>query len=284
MEILDAHAEAVETEFAEGFEVFARRDTRIDFDADFGVGREREVIPGEAEKVFDLRRSQIGGSAAAPVELHHGAVAGNAAADMFDLSLQYVQIWGRDALVFLDDDVAGAEEAETLAKRDVHVERDGGFGALGLFVDFFEVGRAEGVVPNGRGGVAGVTRAGTVIAREKLFADAKLFAHALQTWICERHDKGPLTPIRSGFGFLQQHLLAGFDKELSIFDWSVLENAMAKIQDVADSSKRRHGFLGYAANFFRRSEKHRGIDIPLQGDAWAEFLAKCVHIHAPVDA
>jgi hypothetical protein len=65
----------------------------------------------------------------------------------------------------LDDDIASAEEAQAFAKRNVHVERDGGFSALGFFVDFFEVGGAEGIVPDRRGGIAGVARAGTVVAR-----------------------------------------------------------------------------------------------------------------------
>lgn len=125
------------------------------------------------------------------MELHDGAVIGNAVAYVLDFALKDFQVRRRDALVFLDDDVAGAEEAEALAEGNVHVEGDGGFGAVGFFVNFFKVGWAEGVVPDGRGGVAGVTRAGTVVACEKLFADAKLFAHALQSWICERHDGVP---------------------------------------------------------------------------------------------
>jgi hypothetical protein len=77
----------------------------------------------------------------------------------------------------LDDDIAGTEEAETLAKRDVHVQGHGRFGALGFFVNFFEVSGAEGIIPDGRGGVAGVPRAGTVVAREKCLADVKLVGH-----------------------------------------------------------------------------------------------------------
>ncbi len=92
MKILDAHAEAVETEFAKSFEMIAAGDARIDFDADFGVGRESEVLAREAEEVFDLRGSEIGGSAAAPVELHDGTIPRDAAADVLDLALQYVQV------------------------------------------------------------------------------------------------------------------------------------------------------------------------------------------------
>src|SRR5580704_2753519 len=171
--------------------MFAAGDARVNFDADFSVGGEGEVIACEAEEVFDLWRSQVGGSATAPVELDYGAIFGDAAADAGDFALQDFEVGGRDALVFLDDDVAGAEEAEALAEGDVHVERDGGFGCLGLLMDFFQVGRAEGVVPDGGGGVTGGAGAGAVVAGEEFFADAKFFAHVLEGWICEPHKGVP---------------------------------------------------------------------------------------------
>src|SRR5579859_6803315 len=73
MKILDAHTEAVETELAKNFEMFAAGDAGIDFDADFSVGSESEMFASEAEEVFDLRGRQVSGSAAAPMELGHGA-------------------------------------------------------------------------------------------------------------------------------------------------------------------------------------------------------------------
>ena len=105
--------------------MFAARNARIYFDADFSVGSESEVFAGEAEKVFDLRGSQISGSAAAPVELHDGAITGNAAADASHFALQDFEVGWCDALIFLDDDVASAEEAQAFAKGDMHIERDG---------------------------------------------------------------------------------------------------------------------------------------------------------------
>src|SRR5580692_9400079 len=207
--------------------MFAAGDARVNFDADFSVGGEGEVIACEAEEVFDLWRSQVGGSATAPVELDYGAIFGDAAADAGDFALQDFEVGGRDAFVFLDDDIAGTEEAEAFAEGDVHVEGDGGFGAIGFFVNFFQVGGAEGVVPDGGGGVAGVAGAGAVVAGEEFFANAKVFAHGLQGWICGLHDALSLTPICCGFGFVQQRLLAGFDKKLGVFDWGVLEDAVA---------------------------------------------------------
>src|SRR4029077_6512435 len=284
MEVLDAHAEAVETHLAKSFEMFAARNAGIDFDADLRVGSESEVFAGEAEEIFDLRGSEIRGCTAAPVKLHDRAITGNAVADASHFAFQDFEVRWRDAFIFLDDDVAGAEEAQAFAKRNVHVERDGRFSALGFFVDFFEVGGAEGIVPDRRGGIAGVAGAGAIVACEELFAGVKLLAHALQAWIRDRHGKDPLTPICCGFSLLQQRLLASFDEDLSIFNRSVLKDTVAKIQDVADSAKRRHGFLGHAANFLRRTEKHGRVDISLQGDAGNELIAKLAHIHAPVHA
>ncbi len=87
MKILNAHAEAIEAEIAKSFEVLAARDTGVDFDANFGVAREIEMITRETEEVFDLWGSQIGGSAASPMELHDRAIPGNAAAYVLDFPL-----------------------------------------------------------------------------------------------------------------------------------------------------------------------------------------------------
>jgi len=191
MKILDAHAEAVETELAESFEMLAAGDAGIDFDADFSVGRESEMFAREAVQIFDLRRSEIGGSAAAPVELDDRAIFGDATADALRFALEDFEVRRCDALVFLDDDVACAEKAKALAKGKVHVEGDRGFGGICLFVDFFEVGGAEGVVPNRRGGVAGVAWAGAIVTGEEFFADAKLIAHVLESGFGEGHDALP---------------------------------------------------------------------------------------------
>ena len=54
------------------FEMLHAGDARIDFDADFGVGSEGKALGREAEEIFHLRRREVGGRAAAPVELHDG--------------------------------------------------------------------------------------------------------------------------------------------------------------------------------------------------------------------
>ena len=123
LEILDAHAEPVESQAAQRFEMRAIGDARIDFDADFGVRREREALARVHEKVFHLRGREIGGRAAAPVELDHAAVFRNPAGHVLDFLLQRGEVGNGDALVLLDRDVARAKQAQAFAEGKMHVER-----------------------------------------------------------------------------------------------------------------------------------------------------------------
>ncbi len=50
IEILHAHAQAIETETAKSFEMRGGGDARVDFDADFGVGRKGEALARESRK------------------------------------------------------------------------------------------------------------------------------------------------------------------------------------------------------------------------------------------
>ena len=136
---------------------------------------------------FSKTGERLVGDAAAPVELHDGTSLGDAAADALHLLLQDVKIGRRDAFVFLNDDVAGAKEAQALAERDVHIERDGRPDTLGFFVHTFEIGGPESVVPNRRRGIAGVARAGTIVLCEEIFADMKLAAHLIEAGMGETH-------------------------------------------------------------------------------------------------
>src|ERR1700730_16982625 len=98
----------------------------VDFDADFGVGGEGESFAGVGEKIFDLLGRKIGGGATAPMELRDLALTGDTFADVVNFVFQNAEIWRRDALVFLDDDVAGAEKAQAFAERQGHIQRKGG--------------------------------------------------------------------------------------------------------------------------------------------------------------
>jgi hypothetical protein len=68
--------------------------------------------------------------------LDYWAILGHVLADVLDFAFENVKVGWGDGFIFLDDDVAGAEEAEAFAEGDVHVEGDWGLGGVGFFVDF----------------------------------------------------------------------------------------------------------------------------------------------------
>jgi len=67
--------------------MLARSDARVNLDADFRVWCEMEMLARETKEILDLRGRQVGGRAAAPMELHDGTVLRNAAADALRLAL-----------------------------------------------------------------------------------------------------------------------------------------------------------------------------------------------------
>ena len=170
-----------------------RRNAWIDFDADFAIRREVETFARKFEEIFDLFGGKVGRRATAPVKLHHGSVFRNAAADALGFALQYIEIRRRDALVFLNHYVTSAKQAQALTEGNMHVKRNRCFRAFGLFENVFQIRGAERVVPNGRRGIARVSRSGAIVLCKKLFADAKLVAHLLKCGIGERHRDGLLT-------------------------------------------------------------------------------------------
>src|SRR5712664_3600233 len=119
--------------------MLARGHAGVDLDANLTAGVEMEMLFGACEQILDLRGCQVGWRAAAPMKLDDGAMLRDAAADALHLLLQHVKIGRRDVLVLLNDDVAGAKEAEAFTEGNVHVQRNGGPGTLGLFVHSFEI-------------------------------------------------------------------------------------------------------------------------------------------------
>ena len=212
VEVLNAHAETVEAELAQSFEMLAGGYARVDLDAYFTVGVEMKVLFGECEQILDLIGCQVRWRAAAPMELDHGAILRDAAADALHLPLQHVKIRRGDVLVLLDDDVARAKEAETLTEGNVHVQRNGRPGTLGLFVHPFEIGWAESVVPDRRRGIARIAGPWTIVFGKEFLADVKLAAHLLEAWMCECHALCLLSHLRSGSCLVKQRSLARLDK------------------------------------------------------------------------
>src|SRR5260370_1202466 len=74
MEILNAHAETVEAELAQSFEMLARGHAGVDLDANLTVGVEMEMLFGACEQILDLCGCQVGWRAAAPMKLDHRAI------------------------------------------------------------------------------------------------------------------------------------------------------------------------------------------------------------------
>ena len=89
---------------------------------------------------------------------------------------------------------------------------------------------------------------------------------------------------QSTSGLRAKRLLASLDEEPGIFDWRVLKDAVAEIQDVARAAEGCDGFLRDAANLFGRAEEDGGVDVALDGDAWAELCTESAKVDAPVDA
>jgi hypothetical protein len=287
LKILNAHRQAVEAHAAEYFEVRAGGDARIDLNADFGVVAEGEALARVREKLFDLRRRQISRSAATPMELRDGTRARDAVGHTINLFFQCGEVRWRNAFVFLDDDVAGAEEAETLAKGKMHVERDGRGIALSLFDGGFEIGGAESVDPDRSGGIAGVARAGAIVTIDELFGDGEFLLHLAKRGFGYGHKNFLLWRLRArGNGranVRKRGLLAGMDEELRVFHGRVLQNAVAEIEDVAVSAEFGSKIESAPADFFLRAEENRRVQIALQRNMWTGEGAELTEGNTPVD-
>src|SRR6266478_6288230 len=253
MEVLNAHAETVEAEFAQRFEMLATGYTGVDFDPNLTVGVEMEMFFRECEEILDLLGCQVGGSAAAPMELDYGAILRDALADALHLLLQNVKIGWRDAFVFLNDDVARAKETEAFTEGNMHVQRDRRSGMLGFFMHFFQIDRAESVVPDRSGGITGIARPRTIVLCEEFLAYVELATHLLKAWMCECHARRLLAHLGNGSCLLKQRLLASLDKELGILDRRTLQDAVAQVEDVAAASQGVDGSQSHIANFVGRS-------------------------------
>ena len=207
LEILDAHGEAIETHATKSFEVGAGSDARIDLDTDFGIKGEREALARVGEKIVDLFGREISRGAAAPMELRYGTIAANTTRDTIDFLFESGEIGRSDALIFLNDDVARAEEAEAFAERKMHVERDGRAFGVGVFDGGFKIAGAERVNPDRSGGIAGVARAGAIVAIDEVFADGEFLLHLVEGGVggghgCLRRRVVLVTALGSGWAIL----------------------------------------------------------------------------------
>jgi hypothetical protein len=70
----------------------------------------------------------------------------------------------------------------------MHVERNRRTFAVGVFDGGFEFCGAEGVNSDGRGGIAGVARAGAIVAIDEVFANGEFLLHFVEARIHDRHN------------------------------------------------------------------------------------------------
>jgi len=104
-----------------------------------------------------------------------------------DFLLQNVKVGNSSASVFLDDDIASAKKAQTLAKGQMHVKRNRSAPSVGRCVDFFQIGGAEVIVPDWGSGIAGVAGSRPIVASQKFFADAEFAFGLFETGLRDRH-------------------------------------------------------------------------------------------------
>src|ERR1700730_8618523 len=190
MKVLDAHAESIEAQAAQRLEMFARSDAWVDLDADFCIWRKIKILARKTEQVGKLFRRQISWRATAPMKLHHWSFPRNAASHVLDFALQYLQIRRSHALIFLNNYVARAEQAQAFAEGKMHVERNRSSRNLRFLMHGFEIVGSKGVIPDRCGGITGVARARAIVPREKFFIHAQFLTHPFKggSHSCHSHN------------------------------------------------------------------------------------------------
>ena len=168
VEILHAHRDPVEAELRERLDLRARRDRRVDLDRLLAVLREVEAAREDLVAALELLLVEEGGRPAAPVELGDGAPAGQPLRDELDLLVEELEVGLGAGAVVRGDDVAAAEPAHLAAERDVDVDRERAALGVGEREVLLVLPRPERVLPLGRGRVARVPRAGTVVLLDEL--------------------------------------------------------------------------------------------------------------------
>ena len=132
VEILNPHGNPIEAESPEHDRLVFGRNSRIDLDADFRVRGEIEPFRGVREEILELRGAQVSGGPPAPVKLNDGPRTVDALRHLYYLPFELLEIRMRDLVALIDDDITAAEEAQTLAEGEVHIERERALLARGI--------------------------------------------------------------------------------------------------------------------------------------------------------
>ena len=98
--------------------------TRIDLDGDLGFGAEMKMGTQQIHQATDLRLVEIGRRAASPMQLLNLTV-GKQRRAVDDLLFKEIEILIGLMLLAGDDLIAAAEITQLMAKRDMHVQRQG---------------------------------------------------------------------------------------------------------------------------------------------------------------
>src|SRR5262249_17150193 len=122
IEVLNAHADAVEAQTTKDAAMLFSCHAWIDLDADLGRLRKREARRDVRIKTFDLFGRKISRRASAPVQLLDVATAIDLGTDPIYLSLQMSEIGKGHLVTLIYDYVAGAIKAQRLAKRNMKIE------------------------------------------------------------------------------------------------------------------------------------------------------------------
>ncbi len=96
--------------------------TRIDLDRDLSVGVKVEMVAQQPHQAANLRFVEIGWRPAAPVQLAD-LTAGKQRRTVDNLLLKRIEILVCFMLLAGNDLIAAAEVAQSVTKRDMHVER-----------------------------------------------------------------------------------------------------------------------------------------------------------------
>ena len=171
VEILHAKTDAVEADFPQHVQHGELDLARIHLDADLPLFGEMEVLPQHGHQSAGLGFIQIGGRAAAPVQLGHQPLLEQRGLCL-DLLLEVIEVLVSLVAVTGDHLVAAAVVAELVTEGDVHVKRQVARRILARGLD--EVRITEALVELQRSGIGGITRAAVII-----FFDQGLIPHNL---------------------------------------------------------------------------------------------------------
>ena len=123
IEVLNADTHTVETGFGQNFNLVDRGRTRIDFNGNFCIRRQREVRTNNVHHLENFFIVQESRRAAAEMKLNDFFVAADLSRNQFALLAQNFQIFFGATMVFGHFLIAAAEETDIRAERNMDVQR-----------------------------------------------------------------------------------------------------------------------------------------------------------------